>query len=88
MSHPARHMPALELAMMRRSVEQLAAGSERCGECRRTPLIGERVYVYEKGPILCELCRALGEERPLASRTVHGPEFGLTMRITDQRAMA
>ncbi len=88
MGNPVRHMPELELAMMRRGVEQLAAGCERCGRCHRTPLIGERVYVYEKGPMLCELCRALGAEHPLASRTVHGPEFGHTMRITDQRAAA
>jgi hypothetical protein len=27
-------------------------------------------------------------ERPVGSRLVHGPEFGLTMRITDQRRAA
>lgn len=88
MANPVRDMPELELALMRRGVEQLAAGCERCGRCHRSPLIGERVYVYEKGPMLCELCRALGRETPLASRIVHGPEFGHTMRITDQRAAA
>ncbi|MGI8629536.1 MAG: hypothetical protein ACR2LV_05165 [Solirubrobacteraceae bacterium] len=81
-------MPELELALLRRGVDQLAAGCERCGHCHRAPLIGERVYVYEKGPMLCELCRALGGSQPLASRIVHGPEFGHTMRITDQRTAA
>ena len=36
--------------------------------------------------MLCELCRALEPEPPLSSGIVHGPEFGHTMRITDQRA--
>jgi hypothetical protein len=81
-------MHDLELRLMRRGIDQLAAGCERCGHCHRTPLIGERVYVFEKGPMLCELCRALGKARPLASRIVHGPEFGHTMRITDHRNAA
>jgi hypothetical protein len=78
----------LELALLRRGVDALAAGCERCAHCNRTPLIGERVYVYATGAVRCELCRALDAERPLASRIVHGPEFGHTMRITDHRAAA
>ncbi len=89
-----RDMPELELALLRRGVDRLSAGCERCGRCHRTPLIGERVYVYgdhadhaddDGGEILCELCRALARGAPLHSRIVHGPEFGHTMRITDQR---
>jgi hypothetical protein len=38
--------------------------------------------------VRCELCRALHRERPLASRIVHGPEFGHTLRVIDQRAAA
>jgi hypothetical protein len=79
---------ALELALLRRGVDALAAGCERCSHCNRTPLIGERVYVYASDTVRCELCRALDSERPLASRIVHGPEFGHTMRITDHRAAA
>jgi hypothetical protein len=78
----------LELALLRRSVDALSDGCERCAHCHRTPLIGERVYVYESGTVRCELCRALHREPPLASRLVHGPEFGHTMRITDRRAAA
>jgi hypothetical protein len=44
--------------------------------------------VYGSGTIACELCRGRQHEDPLESRTVHGPEFGHTMRITDQRAAA
>jgi hypothetical protein len=83
-----RDMPALELALRRQGVSDKAAGCERCGHCHRTPLIGERVYVYEADEILCELCRSLRRERPLQSRIIHGPEFGHTMRITDHRSAA
>lgn len=81
-------MPALELALLRRGVDELAAGCERCGHCGRTPLVGERVYVYESGTMLCELCRAVDVRQPVTSRLMHGPEFGHTMRITDHRAAA
>lgn len=90
MSASLRDMLDLELALMRRGLDERLAGSERCTCCNRTPLVGERVYVYESGVIACELCRerASRRESPLQTRTVHGPEFGHTMRITDQRAAA
>jgi hypothetical protein len=84
----AREMPDLELALLRRSLDEMAAGSERCRHCHRTPLIGERVYAYDGDAILCELCRALERKPPSSSRIVHGPEFGHTMRISDQRTAA
>ena len=70
----------LELALLRRGVVQRAADIERCGRCRRTPLIGERVYVYERGPVRCELCRSTETRPPVDSHVVHGPEFGHSMR--------
>ena len=88
MDSTIREMPDLELALLRRGVDRLSAGCERCAHCQRTPLIGERVYTYGAGTILCELCRTLQSDPPQASRIVHGPEFGHTMRITDQRAAA
>jgi hypothetical protein len=81
-------MPELELAMLRRGVDELAAGCERCLRCRRTPLIGERVYLYDSETIVCELCRVIERTAPRGSRLVHGPEFGHTMRLSDQRAAA
>lgn len=80
--------PDLELALLKRGVNQRAAGRERCGQCLRTPLIGERIYMYDSGVIRCELCRAAHGDAPAGSRLVHGPEFGHTMRITDGRAAA
>jgi hypothetical protein len=83
-----REMEQLELVLLRRGVDQLAAGCERCARCHRTPLIGERVYTYSSGTTLCELCRVMKREQPLESRLVHGPEFGHTMRLSDNRAVA
>ena len=88
MDTTVRDMPALELALLRRGLDELAAGCERCRHCHRTPLIGERVYVYEGNGMLCELCRTVERRQPAASHIVHGPEFGHTMRITDHRAAA
>ena len=78
----------IERALLRRSVGLLTEERPRCAHCHRTPLVGERVYVYGSGTIACELCRGRQRDDPLESRVVHGPEFGHTMRITDQRAAA
>jgi hypothetical protein len=83
-----REMDDLELALLRRSVDELSAERERCTECGRTPLIGERIYSYSSGATLCELCRRGCGETPEGSHVVHGPEFGHTMRLTDERASA
>jgi hypothetical protein len=79
-----RDMPDLELALLRKGLDERLAGSQRCTRCNRTPLVGERVYVYESGVIACALCTSRQRGAPLQTRTVHGPEFGHTMRITDQ----
>jgi hypothetical protein len=81
-----RETADLELALLRRGVDERVAESERCGRCRRTPLIGESIYFYERGTMLCELCRQTENDVPVSSGLVHGPAFGHTMRITDRRA--
>jgi hypothetical protein len=58
---------------------------ERCARCRRTLLVGEHVHVYKRERIVCDLCRTLEREPPLLERLVHGPAFGNTIRIIDQR---
>lgn len=82
----ARTMPALELALLRQGVQRRDATRERCSRCRRTPLLGERIYVDEGGPVICALCRRGGAEPGLKSRVVHGPGFGRAIRILDQHA--
>ena len=88
MTASARDMLDLELALLRRGLDERLAGSERCTCCHRTPLVGERVYIYASGMVACELCRAGQRDVPLKDRIVHGPEFGHTMRIIDQRTAA
>jgi hypothetical protein len=82
-----REMAELELALLRRGMDQRAAGRESCSACGRTPLVGERVYtVNDRGHLRCELCHALDGGPALGSRLVHGPAFGQTIRIIDRRA--
>ena len=83
-----REMPELELALLKRSLGGLADSCERCGGCRRSLLIGERLYVYESGTTLCELCRNRDRTTPSESHIVHGPEFGHTCRVLDLRSAA
>jgi len=84
--YPEHGSPELQMALLRRAVEDCNAARERCQTCRRTPLVGERVYFNPGGLVYCELCRALNPEPALRSKVVHGPEFGHTMRLTDRRA--
>jgi len=88
MGAAVRAMEDLELALLRRGVEEFSADCERCGRCHRRPLIGERVYSYRSGALLCALCKAKLPEAPSGSRLVRGPEFGHTLRIAAQRAAA
>ena len=79
-------MAELELALLRGGIDQRMAGHECCSGCDRSPLIGERVYVYGPDRVLCELCRDRERHAPSGSRLVHTPAFGHTLRIIDQRA--
>jgi hypothetical protein len=77
--------PELELALFRRSLAELADECERCHRCHRSLLIGERVYEYSNGHLVCELCRDREHAEPDEMRIVHGPAFGHTLRIIDRR---
>lgn len=78
--------PGLELALLRRSLPTLSADVERCANCGRGLLIGERVYEYASGEIRCELCRADGRGPLVTTHVVHGPAFGHSIRVLDRRA--
>jgi hypothetical protein len=84
--YPDQADPELQVALVRSAAGRRDADRERCQGCRRTPLIGERVYLDDGGGLHCELCRALESKPGLRSQIVHGPEFGHTMRLTDHRA--
>ena len=86
MSMIAQEIHDLELALLRRGLEDRAAETERCGGCRRSLLIGERVFEYEAGPALCELCSIRDRNHsPAHSHIVHGPAHGHSIRIIDRR---
>ena len=77
---------------MRSSACSCAAASARLPKAARSastaPLTGERVHLYEgrRGGIVCELCRTLRREPPVATELVrhceHGHAVRLTVRVT------
>lgn len=85
MQSPTREMPELELALLRRSLGDIAGMSEHCDACHRALLIGERVYEYESGQLRCALCRDQERQPPMLSRTVHTAAHGHSIRRLDER---
>ena len=73
--------PVLERHMVRLSVADRTEERARCSDCGRTPLIGEDVHVYERGRIVCELCRQLRRAAPVSTVRVRHSEFGQTVRV-------
>ena len=71
-------MPAdLASILLRKSVGSMRGDRLRCSTCRRTPLGGELVHVFEAERVLCELCHAGPEENeatPLRSERVPAGE--------------
>lgn len=72
----ARAITDLSQRLLRRSVERLSAERDACSECRRTPLVGERVHLYANGSLCCALCRDRRPEQPERSQLVHHSEWG------------
>ena len=75
-------MPDLASILVRSSIGALLPSAAACGDCRRTPLAGERMHELDGGRTLCDLCfAALPEERRVAVRTerVHVSERRLAV---------
>jgi len=77
-----------ERFLLRRGVGALQADRDRCTDCGRTPLTGEHVHLYDgrAGGVVCELCRMLRREAPVASEIVRHCEHGHTVRLTARAA--
>jgi hypothetical protein len=77
-----------ERFLLRRGLGALEADRDRCADCGRTPLTGEQVHLYDgrRGGIVCELCRPLRREAPVASELVRHCEHGHTVRLTVRAA--
>lgn len=80
-----REVDQLELSLLRRGIDERTERRERCSRCKRTPLVGELIYISGPESIICELCR-FADDEPGPTRLVHTPAFGHTIRIIDQRA--
>ncbi len=84
MSVLARPRPVGEISLLRRSLGALAERRTHCDRCRRTPLVGERVYLYAAAAgerLLCELCRPLRREPPARSELVHAAQQEGSVRV-------
>jgi hypothetical protein len=88
MASAITHIEHLERLLLRRGVGALEAGRHPCTECGRTPLTGEHVHRYggRGGVVVCELCRTLRHEPPVASEIVPHGERGHTVRLTARAA--
>ena len=72
--------PDLERQLLRKGVVRLAAGRAHCSDCGRTPLVGERVHLFDDADLVCELCRPRRGGAPERSVTVHHSERGQTVK--------
>jgi hypothetical protein len=68
--------------ILRSSLGALRHHRSSCSGCRRTPVAGELLHVFESGSELCSLCLAdLPESKrvPLRSERVHAGERRLSV---------
>ncbi len=74
--------------LLRHGVGTLEADRHPCADCGRSPLIGEVVHLYEGrgGGVVCELCRQLRREAPVATASVRHSVHGHTVRLTARAA--
>ena len=83
---PVLSEPDLEIALLRKGVGALAAGRHCCAECGRTPLVGERVYVFARASTVCALCRPRRRGEPERSELVRHSERGHAVRLRRRAA--
>ena len=75
-----------ERELLRRSLGSLESDRHRCVDCDRTPLEGERVYRFDRGAIVCELCRVRRGGDPERSEPVRTSEQGHAVRLMPRAA--
>jgi hypothetical protein len=82
----ATDIERFERVLLRRGVGVLTADRNRCADCRRTPLVGERVHLYDHGAVVCELCHPLRGEVSVATDRVRHSERGRGVRLAARAA--
>jgi hypothetical protein len=86
---PAPAAPALEQALLRRSMGESQAQRHSCAHCHRTPLTGELVHLYDTAAgerLVCDLCRPLLREAPGRSELMHAPDHERAVRVRRRAA--
>ena len=74
-------MPAdLERQLLRKGLGALTRERQSCHDCGRTPLPGERIFVYAGEDPVCALCRPLRRAEPDRVDLVRHVEHGHTVR--------
>jgi hypothetical protein len=86
MEMPNSGTPDLDRQLLLKGVGRLIAVRERCADCGRTPLAGERVHLYERDGAVCALCRPQRSADPERTQLVRGGEHGHTVRVTARPA--
>ena len=88
MASPTANVEQFQRMLMRHGVGTLEADRHRCADCGRSPLIGEVVHLYEgrAGGMICELCRQLRSETPVATASVRHSAHGHVVRLTARAA--
>jgi len=83
MASPRADKKQLEWLLLQRGIGALEADRTRCADCGRTPLFGELVHLYEdrRARLVCELCRPLRRDAPVASEPVRHAAHGNTVRV-------
>jgi hypothetical protein len=87
MAEPENRLPTdFERELLRRSLGTLESDRHRCVDCQRTPLEGERVYRFDHGALVCELCRLRHGGDPERSEAVRTSEHGHAVRLMPRAA--
>jgi hypothetical protein len=77
----------IEDALLRASVDALAGIRPTCRHCHRTPLIGERVHLYDgrgRTDVVCDLCRPLRTAEPDRTELVRSAEQGASVQPVER----
>ena len=75
-------MPDLAALLLHSSLGRLGPAGDRCADCRRMPLAGERMHELDSGRTLCDLCFAAlpdGLRQAVRSQRVHTSERRLAV---------
>ena len=65
--------------LLRKAISGMTGDRTCCASCRRTPVPGEMLHVYEGERRLCDLCAVDSRGTPLRSERVHASERHLAV---------